>query len=133
MPEWLTAADVIGLHEEAVAEYGGLGGLRDRPLLESAVARPQQLASYGSDPSIFEFAATYCVGIAKNDPFVDGNKRAAYQAAVVFLELNGYLATPPQMEIVEMMLQVAKGKVAETEVAEWLSHNSNPQMELPRT
>jgi len=126
MPEWLSAADVMALHDEAVAEYGGLGGLRDRPLLESAVARLQNLAAYAADPSIFELAAAYCVGIAKNHPFVDGNKRAAYQAAVVFLELNGYLATPPQVEIVEMMIQVAQGDVAERDVAEWLSRNSSP-------
>jgi len=124
MPEWLTATDVIGLHDEAVAEYGGLGGDRDRPLLESAVARPQNLASYGANPSIFEFAAAYCVGITKNHPFVDGNKRAGYQAAVVFLELNGYLATPPQVEIVDTMLRAAQGQAAERDVAEWLSRNS---------
>ncbi|MBV8454001.1 MAG: type II toxin-antitoxin system death-on-curing family toxin [Deltaproteobacteria bacterium] len=126
MPEWLSVPDVIALHDEAVAEYGGLGGLRDRPMLESAVARPQNLTAYAADPSIFELAASYCAGIAKNPPFVDGNKRAAYQAAVVFLELNGYLATPPQVEIVEMMVRLAEGKAAERDIAEWLSRNSSP-------
>ncbi len=126
MPEWLSAPDVIGLHDEAVAEYGGLGGLRDRPLLESAVARPQNLAAYAADPSLFDLADAYCVGIAKNYPFVDGNKRAAYQAAVVFLELNGYLTTPPQVEIVEMMVRVAEGGATERDIAEWLSRNSSP-------
>jgi death on curing protein len=126
MPEWLSASDVIALHDEAVAEYGGLGGLRDRPLLESAVARPQNLTAYAADASLFDLAAAYCAGIAKNYPFVDGNKRAAYQAAVVFLELNGYLATPPQVEIVEMMVRVAEGKAAERDIAEWLSRNSSP-------
>ncbi len=82
------------------------------------------LASYGTNPSIFEFAAAYCVGIAKNHPFVDGNERAGYQAAVVFLELNGYLATPPQVEIVDTMLRVAQGQAAERDVAQWLSHHS---------
>jgi death on curing protein len=125
MPNWLSAPIVMALHDEAVAEYGGLGGLRDRPLLESAVARPQNLAAYAK-PSIFELAATYCVGIAKNHPFIDGNKRAAYQAAVVFLELNDYVAAPPQIEIVEMMVKVAQGDVNEIQIAEWLSRNSKP-------
>jgi death-on-curing protein len=126
MPEWLIVPDVIGLHDEAVAEYGGLGGLRDRPLLESAVARAQNLAAYAADASLFDLAAAYCVGIAKNHLFIDGNKRAAYQAAVVFLELNGYLATPPQVEIVEMMVRLAEGKAAERDIAEWLNRNSSP-------
>jgi death-on-curing protein len=126
MPEWLSVPDVIGLRDEAVAEYGGLGGLRDRPLLESAVARAQNPAVYAADASLFDLAAAYCVGIAKNHLFIDGNKRAAYQAAVVFLELNGYLATPPQVEIVEMMVRVAEGKAAERNVAEWLNRNSSP-------
>jgi len=125
MPEWLNSPDIIALHDEAIADSGGLGGLRDRPLLESAVARPQNLAAY-ADPSLFELAAAYCVGIAKNHAFLDGNKRAGYQAAVVFLELNGYLATPSQAGIVEMMLRVAEGKAAERDVAEWLSCNSSP-------
>lgn len=127
MPEWLSAPDVMGLHDEAVAEYGGLGGLRDRPLLESAVARPQNLAAYGADhPSMFELAAAYCVGIAKNHPFIDGNKRAGYQAASAFLGLNGYLLTPPQVEIVDMMVEVARGNVTEAEIAEWFCRNSSP-------
>jgi len=126
MPEWLTTPEIMALHDEAVAEYGGLGGLRDRRLLESAVGRPRNLVEYADDPSIFELAAAYCVGIAKNHPFVDGNKRAAYQAAVVFLELNDYLTSPPQAEIVETMVRVAEGNAAERDVAEWLSRNSSP-------
>lgn len=121
---WLTEAIVIGLHDEAVADSGGLGGLRDRGLLESACARAQNRAVY-EDPSLYELAACYCVGIAKNHAFVDGNKRTGYQAAVVFLELNGWLATPSEVEIVEMMVRVAEGEADEKDLAEWFRHNSS--------
>jgi death-on-curing protein len=74
---------------------------------------------------LYELAACYCVGIAKNHAFVDGNKRTGYQAAVVFLELNGWLATPSELEIVEMMVRVAEGEADEKDLAEWLRHNSS--------
>jgi len=121
---WLNAPDVIGLHDEALADSGGFGGLRDRPLLESAVARPQNRATY-EHCSLFDLAATYCVGIAKNHAFIDGNERAGYQAAAVFLHLNGWLATPPEVEIVEMMVRVAESDAGEDEIAAWFERNSS--------
>jgi death-on-curing protein len=121
--EWLKEADAIGLHDEAIADYGGLPGLRDRGLMQSALARPQSLVADG-EPSVSDLAASYCVGIAKNHAFIDGNKRTGYQAAAVFLELNGWLLAPSEVEIVEMLVRVAEGEADERAVALWLSENS---------
>src|SRR5208282_4124153 len=108
-PAWLTRDEVIALHDEALAEFGGRAGIRDAGLLESALARPRNLAAYGDDPSVFDLAAAYSVGIARNHPFVDGNKRMAFLAAAVFLDLNGYELTPTETEIVHVMIRLAKG------------------------
>ena len=94
---WLSKADVLALHEEVLTEFGGMNGVRHLGLLESALARPRQPTAYGNDPSLFKLAAAYCVGIAKNHPFVDGNKRVAFLAAAVFLDLNGYVINPSEV------------------------------------
>lgn len=120
-PTWLTSEDVLALHDEAVAEFGGLSGIRDAALLESAIVKPVNLLAYGHNPGLFELAAAYCVGIAKNHPFVDGNKRTAFLATAAFLELNGYDLEPPEVEVVETMLQVAQGLLDRRRLAKWLA------------
>ncbi len=124
-PVWLSRADVLALHDEALAEYGGLSGVRDIGLLESALAKPRNLIGYGDAPSLFDLAAAYCVGIARNHPFADGNKRTAFLASVVFLELNGYLIAPSEVEVVEKIIQAAEGKADEVNLALWLKRNSS--------
>jgi death-on-curing protein len=110
------------LHGESLAEHGGAAGMRDEALLDSALARPVHLAAYES-PGIEAMAAAYAVGIAKNHPFVDGNKRAAFLAVGLFLAINGYRLTAGQPEATVTMLAVAAGDISEAEFAAWLREN----------
>lgn len=107
------------LHDESLAEHGGLPGLRDEGLLDSALARPLNLAAY-DNPDVCELAASYCVGLAKNHPFVDGNKRAAFLALGLFLYLNGQRLTATQAEATLAVLAVAASEWDEATLAAWL-------------
>lgn len=118
-PRWLDKRDLLILHAESLAEHGGAEGLRDEGLLDSALARPQNLLAYGG-PDIFLMAAAYAFGIAKNHPFVDGNKRAAFLAAGVFLELNGWRLEAEQDVATAAMLDLASGALDEDGFAAWL-------------
>ena len=114
---------LILLHDESLAEHGGTAGIRDPGLLESALARPLNLAAYG-DPDAAELAASYAAGLTQNHPFVDGNKRAGFLAAGVFLILNGRRLTATQREATETMLRLAAGAMTEVELAEWIRGNT---------
>jgi death-on-curing protein len=116
---WIKESSVLAIHEEQVAEHGGLGGVRDMPLLQSALARPQNLAAYGS-PDVADLAASYAVGIARNHAFLDGNKRTAWVVAETFLLKNGYELIARDEDGVTAMLAVADGSMAEQEFAIWL-------------
>ena len=120
---WLDAADVTAYHAVQIAEHGGDAGLRDHGLLESALARPRNLAAYG-EPIAFDLAAAYAFGIAKNHPFVDGNKRAAFVACVTFLELNGWQFVATEEEAAITFLGLADGNLTEQAVSRWLEANS---------
>ena len=112
------------LHDESLAEHGGASGLRDEGLLESALARPVNLAHYG-DPDYAALAASYGIGLAKNHAFVDGNKRAALLSVGMFLFLNGYRLQATQAEATVTMLAVASGELTEDAFAAWLrTHTS---------
>jgi death on curing protein len=124
-PVWLTGDIVLALHDEASAEFGGMSGVRDTGSFENALAKPRNLIAYGDDPSLFDLSAAYCIGIAKNHPFVDGNKRTAFLTAAVFLELNGYLIAPSESEVVEKMIQVAEGKIDQESLAVWFKRNAS--------
>ncbi|MGH7815250.1 MAG: type II toxin-antitoxin system death-on-curing family toxin [Candidatus Binataceae bacterium] len=119
-PVWLTVEDVAGLHDEALAEFGGAGGIRDAARLENALAKPQNLLAYGGRPNLFDLAAAYCIGIAKNHPFIDGNERTAFLTAAVFLDINGCAIDPPEAEVVEKLLQAAEGTLDRKGLAAWL-------------
>ena len=121
-PLWLDRRSILALHAELIREYGGLGGVRDEGLLESAMARPQNLLAYG-DPSLAEMAAAYCFGIARNHPFFDGNKRTALAAADVFLQLNGYEIMVEEVEAVAVIRDLAAGEIGEEELAAWIAAN----------
>lgn len=123
-PVWLSVADVLALHDEAMAEFGGAGGLRDAGLLESALARPRNRVAYGKRPTVFDLAGAYCVGVARNHPFVDGNKRVAFLVAAVFLDLNGYRLTAAELDVVETIGRVAEGRISETALSAWFKRNS---------
>lgn len=116
---WVDKRALLLLHDESLAEHGGLPGLRDEGLLDSALARPANLAAYGA-PDVIELAASYCVGLAKNHPFVDGNKRAALLAMGMFLYLNGHRLVASQADATLAILAVASSEWDEATLAAWL-------------
>lgn len=117
---------VLAIHQTLLAEHGGLPGVRDPALLDSALARPQQRAAYDDETSIFDLAASYSFGLAQNHPFADGNKRIALTVAAVFLELNGFSLDAPEPETVLMYQQLAAGNITELELANWIRDSSIP-------
>ena len=124
-PKWVTTAIAMAIHDEAIYEFGGLAGLRDPGLLESALDRPRNLLAHKQRSTIFELAATLCVGIAKNLPFNDGNKRTALLVTRAFLYLNGQELEPAQAEEVTTLVAVAEGSIGERELVQWLKANSS--------
>ncbi len=115
---WLGVELATAVHAEQLAEHGGGEGVRDPGLLESALARPLNLAAYG-DPDAAELAAAYAYGIARNHPFVDGNKRTAWVLARLFLALGGRTLSFTADEAIEAMLALAAGELTEEELADW--------------
>jgi len=121
--QWLLRQTVLATQERLLAEFGGLSGVRDAGLLDSALARPQQLSTYGR-PSLFDLAAAYAYGLVRNHPFLDGNKRIAFTAAVVFLELNGRRFTASEAEAALKTLALAARELDEADYAAWLQDHS---------
>jgi death on curing protein len=119
-PRWLTRELVIAIQSELIAEHGGRARIRDEALLESALARPQNARAYGR-PSLAELGAAYCFGLARNHPFVDGNKRTALAALDVFLLMNGHELDCPEPEAVHVILELAAGRLTEAELAAWVA------------
>lgn len=117
--EWITLDSVLAMHKRQIAEHGGTEGLRDEGLLRSALARPENLAAYGENPDVAALAASYAFGIAKNHPFLDGNKRTALVVAATFLNLNGYDFDAPSEDTYTMFLSLADGSISEDELAAW--------------
>jgi death-on-curing protein len=117
---WLTAKAVEAIHEQLIARYGGVSGLRAEGLLASAVARPQHLAAYEKSASVASLSAAYAWGLLRNHPFLDGNKRTALAAMVVFLELNGCELSCSEAEETAMVLRAAAGEITERAWTEWV-------------
>ena len=116
---WVPREILLAVHAEQLAEHGGAEGLRDEGLFDSALARPQQLAVYG-EPDVADLAASYAFGLARNHPFIDGNKRTAHVAAELFLAMNGFDLTADDASCVIQMLQLAAGDLSEADYADWL-------------
>ncbi|GAA4403735.1 type II toxin-antitoxin system death-on-curing family toxin [Quisquiliibacterium transsilvanicum] len=125
-PRWIDKRALLFLHLESLAEHGGPEGIRDEGLLDSALARPQNLLAYG-EPDLAALAAAYGVGIAKNHPFVDGNKRAAFLAVGLFLALNGWRLAATQVEATSAMIAVASSELDEPAFAQWLREHIAPR------
>lgn len=118
---WLEKALALAIHDRQLAEHGGTGGVRDEGLLESALVRPQQLYAYGDPaPDLSDLAAALAFGLARNHPFLDGNKRTAAVACETFLELNGALLQAEDLELYPVYLALAEGKLSERDFAAWL-------------
>lgn len=122
-PRWLSKKALLVLVGEAVRTHGGLEGIRDDGLLDSALARPQNLFAYGSD-DIHALAGAYAFGLVRNHPFVDGNKRAGFLAAAIFLEINGWRLSASESDAALKVLELAAGELDEDQFSEWLRANS---------
>ncbi|HSM93531.1 MAG TPA: type II toxin-antitoxin system death-on-curing family toxin [Anaeromyxobacteraceae bacterium] len=126
-PEFLDLADVLLIHEEQLARYGGSAGLRDQGLLESAIAMPQ--ATFGGafvHEDLFAMAAAYAFHIAENQPFLDGNKRTGVLSAVVFLELNGFIVEEPPSAFYDAIIAFAERRRTKEGLADLLREWSKP-------
>ncbi|HET9406145.1 MAG TPA: type II toxin-antitoxin system death-on-curing family toxin [Candidatus Sulfotelmatobacter sp.] len=117
---WIVDAVVLAIHEAQLAEHGGISGIRDVGLLASALARPLNLEAYGENPDAAALAAAYAFGIARNHPFLDGNKRTAFVAMELFLELNGWVLKAKDADCISTMLALASGDLGEEGLAAWL-------------
>ena len=119
---WVREDSVLAIHAAQIAEHGGLSGIRDMALVQSALVRPRNLVAYG-DPDAAALAAAYAFGLARNHGFSDGNKRTAYVVALVFLLANGIEMTASDVDSVTTMLAVASGQMDEDSLADWFRQN----------
>jgi len=127
-PRWVSRKALEILHGKSLAMFGGAPGLRDSGLLESALARPQQVFAYAESSSLAALAAAYTVGLCRNHPFVDGNKRAGLLAMLVFLEINGYRLTigdtQATLDTIRTIEAVASGTMSEDDLTAWIATRS---------
>ena len=128
-PKWLSERSIVLLHAESVGEHGGSEGLRDRGLLQSALARARNLYAYEGVSEVERLAAAYGFGIARNHPFLDGNKRTAFLAIGLFLLKNGFVLSADEEEAIRTMFALAAGNLTEAELVEWIRGHSSPGKE----
>ena len=127
MTVWLTRQLILAIHDEQLAEHGGSAGVRDEGLLESALARPLNRAGYG-EPDLSELAAVYAIGLVRNHPVIDGNKRTGLAALFMFLALNGADFEPPEVDATIAVLRLASGDLNDDDFIAWVrSHTRVPQ------
>lgn len=123
-PLWIEERDTLVLHDRLLALHGGAAGVRDDALLKSALARPRQIYAYGDAPDRIDLAAAYTVGLVRNHPFIDGNKRTGFVVGILFLELNGYTFTASEADAAQAVLALAAGALDEAGYARFLRANS---------
>lgn len=122
-PKWLLQSVIETIHDVQISEHGGLSGIRDEGLLNSALARPQNLYEY-EQPDLYELAAAYAVALVRNHPFADGNKRTAFLAAYVFLNINSIIFTAPEAETTAIVIALAADELDQSQFAKWLKQHS---------
>ncbi len=136
-PRWVSRVIANAMHAEIVRTLGGLHGVRDKGLVESALDRPRNLFAYNPTADLADLAAAYGLGLTKNHGYVDGNKRTAFQVMFVFLDLNGFtIVAPDEADVVRIMLGVADGAVSESDLAAWVclvAQPMTPRARLTRT
>lgn len=120
---WISQDIVLKIQQDQIRQHGGSLGVRDENLLSASLARARHLFTY-SQPNLFELAASYGYGLAKNHPFIDGNKRTAFSVMSIFLFVNNYLLEVPETEVVQMMEQLATDQISQEFLATWLEKNS---------
>ena len=125
-PVWIDARAILFLHDESLAMFGGARGLRDAGLFESALSRAVNQHLYKPDSDIAELAAAYAFGLAKNHPFIDGNKRTAFLALGLFVALNGWRLETTQLDAIETILSLATGTLDESDLAIWIRERIQP-------
>ena len=123
-PVWIEERDALAIHTRLLTLHGGTSGLRERGLLQSALARPRQHFAYGKKADLVTLAAVYCAGILRNHPFVDGNKRTGFIVSVLFLEMNGYRFKASEEEAAQAVMALAAGEMREGEFAAFLRANA---------
>ena len=123
-PLWIEERDALVLHDRLLALHGGAAGIRDDALLKSALARPQQIYAYADSPDLIELAAAYTVGIVRNHPFIDGNKRTGFVVGILFLELNGYRFSASEADAAQAVLELAANTLDEASYAAFLRANN---------
>ena len=123
-PLWIEERDALAIHDRLLALHGGATGVRDRDLLESALARPRQHHSYAKTSDVVEMAALYTAGIVRNHPFIDGNKRTGFVIGVLFLELHGFDFTASEADATQAVMALASGTLDEAAFTAWLRENA---------
>lgn len=126
-PRWLSSVHVLSIHADQIQAHGGSLGLRDRGLFESALERPRNRLLYDPEADLPALAAAYGFGLSSNHPFVDGNKRVAFQAMYLFLGLNGFRIDAPEEDVVALILALASGNLDEPALADWLRSHLSPR------
>lgn len=126
-PRWLSPVAVLSIHADQIQAHGGSLGLPDRGLLESALERPRNRFQYDPEADLPSLAAAYGFGISSNHPFLDGNKRVAFQAMYLFLGLNGFRIDSSEEEVVTLILALASGNLDEPSLAAWIRHHISPR------
>ena len=123
-PTWISEALARTIHDDQIARYAGSLGIRDESLFLASLDRPRNLLAYGDNPNLFDLAAAYAFGIAKNHPFIDGNKRTAFVLTAVFLEINGFTIEAPEPEVFLTMTRLASDLEDQDSIARWLEMRS---------
>lgn len=126
-PVWIDERDALAIHQRVLALEGGPAGVRDHALLQSALAKPRQLHAYGDNPDIVDMAAAYAIGIIRNHPFLDGNKRTGFVIGVLFLEINGYRFNATEEAAAQVVLNLAAGEIEAAAFAAWMRANVKRQ------
>jgi death-on-curing protein len=126
-PRWLSPVHILSIHADQIQAHGGSLGIRDRGLLESALERPRNRLRYEPDSDLPSLAAAYGFGLSSNHPFVDGNKRVAFQAMYLFLGLNGLRIDSPEEEVVTLIIALASGELDESSLADWIRSHVSPR------
>jgi death on curing protein len=125
-PRWISKRAVLAMHNEQLAEHGGSDGIRDKTLLDSALAKPLNVFAYAYEPDVFRLSASYAFGIARNHAFVDGNKRTALVVSLTFLDRNGWDIVAPKEDVYFTFLHLADGTLSEDELTTWLTKHAIP-------
>jgi death-on-curing protein len=125
-PFWISKKAVLAIHSAQLAEHGGSDRIRDETLLDSALAKPQNVFAYAEQPDIFRLAASYAFGIARNHAFVDGNKRTALVVSLTFLDRNGWDIETTKKDLYFTFLHLADGSLPEDELTDWFTKQSIP-------